>query len=224
MVMRRIISRRLHVQIPTQRSTIRRCQTPVMDRNRAARSLCLLLTLAAFPLFAQAPATETILPGDARVDGSFIHAATNAWKMTGTSPGGRRTDGGVWKDRIEIIERDGVTVIRRIQLDSGPEGTTTFVSETDQKKLTPILAEVTTPGGFHRVMKFESGHVHSVVTAPTTQGEAATTREKDIAISQPVFDFDGGTFGLLIAGFPLRENFSAKFPVFDPRNGVAWAT
>jgi hypothetical protein len=82
--------------------------------------------------------------------------------------------------------------------------------ETDQKTLTPILAVVTTAGGFHRVLKFESGHVHSVMTAPSKQGEIAKTRESDIAIAQPVFDFDGGTFGLLIAGFPLRENFSAK--------------
>jgi hypothetical protein len=195
-----------------------------MDRNRVALSLCLLLLPGGLPFFAQVPAADTILPGDARVDGSIIRAATNAWKMTGTSPGGRRTDGGVWKDKIELVDRNGVTLIRRTQLDSGPEGTTTFITEADQKKLTPILAEVTTAGGFHRVLKFESGHVHSIVTAPPKQGEAVKTRESDVAISQPVFDFDGGMFGLLVAGFPLRENFSAKFPVFDPRNGVAWAT
>ncbi|HLJ74235.1 MAG TPA: hypothetical protein VKU62_06600, partial [Thermoanaerobaculia bacterium] len=37
-------------------------------------------------------------------------------------------------------------------------------------------------------------------------------------------DFNGGLFGLLIDSFPLRENFSAKFPIFDPRGGLAWAT
>jgi len=204
----------------------RRWQTAPMRQNRISPpfSHCLLLVLFSVTAFAQGPTTEVILPGDARVDGSIIRAATNAWKMTGTSPGGRRTDGGVWRDKIELVERSGLTIIRRTQLDSGPEGTTTFITETDQKKLTPILAEVTTPGGLHRVWKFESDHVHSVVNAPSKPGEAARTRESDIAISQPVFDFDGGMFGLLVAGFPLQENFSAKFPVFDPRNGVAWAT
>ena len=167
---------------------------------------------------AQAPPQETILPGDPRVDGSIIRAVTNAWKMTGTSPGGVRTDGGVWRDKIELVERDGATIIRRTQLDVGPEGTTTFITESEQKKLTPISAEVRTPAGLHRVWKFEADHVHSVIDAPP---QAA--RETDVAFSQPVFDFDGGLFGLLIAGFPLKENFSARFPVFDPRSGLAWA-
>ena len=162
---------------------------------------------------------ETILPGDARVDGSFIRAATNAWRMTGVTPGGRKTDGGIWKDSIEIVEREGKAIIRRTQLDSGPDGTTTFITETDRKTLAPIRAEVTTATGMHRVWTFEADHVHSVTTAPDK-----TTRETDIAIKQPVFDFVGGMFGLLVAGFPLQKDFTAKFPVFDPRNGVSWAT
>ena len=97
-----------------------------------SKSLALAISLL---IAATACAQETILPGDARVDGSIIRAVTNAWKMTGTSPGGQRTDGGVWSD-----------------------------------------------------------------------------------------DFVGGMFGLLVAGFPLQRDFTAKFPVFDPRNGVAWAT
>jgi len=177
------------------------------------RTFALLISLTAAAALAQSPSQETILPGDARVDGSIIRAVTNAWKMTGTSPGGHNTDGGVWKDKIEIVERDGQKIIRRTQLDSGPEGTTTFITEADQKKLTPISAEVTTPAGLHRTWKFESDHVHSILNS----------KETDIPFSQPVFDFNGGMFGLLIVGFPLSENFSAKFPVFDPRSGVAWA-
>lgn len=184
----------------------------------------LVLAIVSANAFAQAPDGDVILPGDARVDGSFIHSVTNAWRMTGTSVGGTRTDGGVWKDKIELLERDGRKIIRRTQLDSGPEGTTTFITETDQKTLTPILAEVTTVAGLHRVWKFEKDHVHSTISAPPKSGERARTRESDIAFKQPVFDFDGGLFGLLLAGFPLKENFTAKFPVFHPRDGVAWAT
>jgi hypothetical protein len=171
------------------------------------RSVVLASLLCAAPAFAQ------ILPGDARVDGSFIQTVSNAWKMTGISPGGHRTDGGIWKDRIEVNE----TVIRRTQTDSGPEGTTTFITETDRRSMRPIRAEVTTPAGFHRVLTFKADHVHSSVTT------AGKTQEKDIPLTQPVFDFNGGLFGLLVDGFPLKEGFSAAFPIFDPRSGVAWA-
>jgi len=162
-------------------------------------------------------AAEKIVPGDARVDGSFIRSASNAWKMTGMSPGGRQTDGGIWKDRIEVLERDGRAIVRRTQVDSGPDGTTTFITETDRQSLTPIRAEVTTPSGLHRVLTFERDHVHVALTTP------AKSEETDIPIAQPVFDFNGGLFGLLVDGFPLKEGFSATFPIFDPRSGVAWA-
>jgi hypothetical protein len=186
--------------------------------NRRSIAFCGSVVFLAVSLQAQVPPGEVILPGDARVDGSFIHAAANAWKMTGTTPGGRREDGGLWKDKIEIVDRAGQAVIRRTQIDSGPEGTTTFITEVDQRKLTPIRAEVTTATGFHRILTFEGDHVHSVVTAPSN-----APRESDIAIGQPVFDFNGGMFGLLVAGFPLQKEFTASFPVFDPRKGIAWA-
>jgi hypothetical protein len=186
------------------------------------RFLIPLLFLVATTLAAQS--AITIVPGDARVDGSIIRAATNAWKMTATSPGGHRTDGGIWKDTIGIVSRDGRSIIRRTQLDQGPEGTTTLVTETDLQKLTPIRSEVTTPAGIRRVWTFGADRVHSVLTVPGKPGEAATTTEKDIAVSQPVFDFVGGMYGLLVAGFPLEKGFSAKFPIFDPRQGVSWAT
>jgi len=177
----------------------------------------LLASLLCTSALAQSPAPEKIVPGDVRVDGSFIRSATNAWKMTGTSPGGRRTDGGIWKDRIEVLDRNGKAIVRRTQVDSGPEGTTTFITETDRQSLTPIRAEVTTPSGMHRVLTFERDHVHVALTTP------ARSEEKDIPIAQPVFDFNGGLFGLLVDGFPLKEGFSAAFPIFDPRSGVAWA-
>jgi hypothetical protein len=180
-------------------------------------SMLIATLLCCAQALAQSPAPEKIVPGDPRVDGSFIRTVSNGWKMTGTSPGGKRTEGGVWKDQIEVLERNGKAIIRRTQVDSGPEGATTFVTETDRQSLTPIRAEVTTPSGLHRVLTFASDHVHSVVTTP------AKSEEKDIPIAQPVFDFNGGLFGLLVDGFPLKEGFSAAFPVFDPRSGVAWA-
>jgi hypothetical protein len=180
------------------------------------RSVLFTSLLCAAQALAQPAAPEKIVPGDARVDGSFIRTVSNAWKMTGISPGGHRKDGGIWKDRIEVFDRNGQSILRRTQVDSGPDGTTTFVTETDQRSLRPIRAEVTTPA-LHRVLTFEADHVHSSVTV------AGKSQEKDIAISQPVFDFNGGLFGLLIDGFPLKAGFSAAFPVFDPRSGIAWA-
>jgi hypothetical protein len=189
-----------------------------MNHKKSIAPFCGALMLLALCAGAQAPAGEVILPGDARVDGSIIHAASNVWKMTGTTPGGNRTDGGLWKDKIEIVDREGHSVIRRTQIDAGPDGTTTFITEADRQKLTPIRAEVTTAAGFHRVLTFEPDRVHSVINGPSQ-----AIREGDIPITQGVFDFNGGMFGLLVVGFPLQRDFSASFPVFDPRKGVVWA-
>ena len=46
-----------------------------------------------------------------------------------------------------------------------------------------------------------------------------------IQLDRPYFDFNTGTFGLLLAAFPLKEGYSARFPVFrsyDPKAEPAW--
>ena len=127
-----------------------------MNHKKSLAPFCGALMLLALRADAQAPAGEVISPGDARVEGSIIQAASNVWKMTGMTPGGNRTDGGLWKDKIEIVDRDGHSVIRRTQIDAGPDGTTTFITEADRQKLTPIRAEVTTAAGFHRVRTIDA--------------------------------------------------------------------
>jgi hypothetical protein len=47
----------------------------------------------------------------------------------------------------------------------------------------------------------------------------------EVVADQPIFDFNAGMFGLLIAGFPLAEGYSARFPVFnivEPAKAPAW--
>ena len=54
---------------------------------------------------------------------------------------------------------------------------------------------------------------------------AAAMEQGEVKTAAPYFDFNSGMFGLLIAGFPLEQGYSARFPVFrsfEPAAEPAW--
>ena len=164
----------------------------------------------------------TIAPGDARVDGSIIHPYRNRWKLVGTAPDGTVKEMGTWSDDVSIVSIDGKPVIRRWQVWNYGAGTESYFNLLDQRSLTPLVSHYTnTPGVFWR---FEY-HGTQVDFQRAPQTLAGSMSHGTVTAKMPVFDFNGGMFGLLIAGFPLQEGFSARIPVFrtfDPGAEPAW--
>ncbi len=186
------------------------------------QSLVLAALLVCVPAWS-AGDVVTVTPGDGTVDGSIIGPYQNRWKLVGRGSDGSVKEMGTWSDSVQVIAMDGKPVLRRRQVWTHADGTESYFNLVDQKTLTPILSHYTNTPGVYWRFDYRGGEVEyqrspiDAITGPMTQGK--------ILPSSPVFDFNGGMFGLLIAGFPLAEGYSARFPVFptfQPDAEPAW--
>lgn len=210
-------------------------------KSRRARSFLTLsgLSLVAGALLgATAAAPEepvTIRPGDPLVNGSVIQPFQNKWKLVGRGSDGSTVEMGTWTDVARVAQVDGREVIVRRQIwihDRGAEG---YVNVVDHKTLAPILSQYTNAGGLYRRIEFsENGRRARYQCSPPLDPEAkpgsrppiaAPMLSGEVKLNRPLFDFNTGMFGLLILGFPLKEGYAARFPVFrsyDPKAEPAW--
>jgi hypothetical protein len=177
---------------------------------------------AAAPKGPAAAEPAVVEVGNPVVDGSFIQPLKNKWRMIEQRSDGTTRDGGTWSDEVVIEERDGRSVLRRTQVETRPNGRSgTYVNVVDRKTLAPIASEFSGSRGLSRRTEFDRAGTH-VKWAQTVPG--GTKEEKSYTLDRPVFDFNGGMYGMLIVGFPLKEGYSAKFPTLDDDGKVAWIT
>jgi hypothetical protein len=206
--------------------------------HKSVRAWGGLLAAAALLGFTTAGGADplTVRPGDPSIHGDIIKPYKNRWKLIGRGPDGSTIEMGTWIDVAKIDRIDGREVILRQQLwvhDHGSEG---YVNVVDHKTLAPILSQYTNAAGLYRRIEFSpDGRKVRYQSSPVPeQGPAAGSTPYrisapmvggEIKLPSPLFDFNTGMFGLLLAGFPLKEGYSARFPVFrsyDPKPDPAW--
>jgi len=203
-------------------------------RMIACGSLLLTALLAPAAPTGAAPAV-TVRPGDAAVDGSLIQKYQNKWKLVGRGGDGSTIEMGTWSDfaRVDTIEGREVLLRRQIWIhERGAEG---YVNVVDHKTMQPILSQYTNAGGVYRRMEFSpDGRAVHYQVSPVPGSQAPGSKpvrisspmlEGKVKLSAPLFDFNTGMFGLILAAFPLHEGYSARFPVFrsyDPKPEPAW--
>lgn len=204
-----------------------------MGKSRIIWAIALLTVLTG----SEGAATPvTVMPGDAAVDGSFIKGYINKWKLVGRGSDGSVVEMGTWTDSARVDTINGREVLLRKQTwihDRGAEG---YYNVVDHKTLEPVMSQYVNAGGLYRRMEFSpDGKSVQYQFSPQPSGEGVPPgkpfsqsnpmTEGKIPLDHPYFDFNTGMFGLLIAGFPLKEGYSARFPVFrsyDPKAEPAW--
>src|SRR4030095_6235059 len=186
--------------------------------------------LCAPTLFATDPATVSV--GDKTVDGSFIQPYKNKWKLVGTAPDGSVKEMGTWSDDVQVVDLDGRKVLKRRQSWNYGTGIETYINIVEQKTLTPILSQYVNSAGLY--YRFEYGRDGKTVRyqrSPPTPDDSgpfkvsAPMEQGEIVTDTPVYDFNSGMFGLLIAGFPLKAGYTVRFPVLNvvtPSKVPAW--
>jgi hypothetical protein len=172
------------------------------------------LSLPALSLPAKAAEPAEIKVGDPAVDGSFIKAYKNGWKITQYTPTGQSVEGGTWTDEVQIVDDHGRSAIKRIQVKKGLKNSYTSINVVDHKTLAPISTELTEVTGYHCKIDFNGTHVTADHTG-TFPGDPTPPQGKtELTLATPAFDFAGGLFGLLFASLPLHEGYTGKFPSF----------
>jgi hypothetical protein len=150
--------------------------------------------------------------GDPIVSGAFIRPYRNLWRLNYRKPTGESMDAATWSDEVEEIVVDSRRLLKRTQVARYVKGGgSKLVNVFDGKTFEPVSRDFRRDNGMFSHVDFARGSVRfERAEAPGTEVQKGTVR-----LEKPVFDFYGGLYGLLIAGFPLKAGFSATLPSLD---------
>lgn len=189
-----------------------------------------VVSIFAFPAFllSQSPPPtqpEIVKVGDPRVDGSFLKPYKNAWKVVYEFPGKEPFLVGTWTDELASVEINGRHLLKRTQMADYAKYNivTTYVNVFDPKTMSPLYMEFKrsdTGEWAHR--DFENGQVKY---QRRDSDNVAKTQSGQLVMGEPVFDYNGGMYGVLLASLPLKDGFKAKFPsLSEDRDELDWIT
>lgn len=186
----------------------------------AARVILALASMVVHPDlgFAQAPSSEmaqVIGVGDSKIDGSFLKPYKNAWKVVYQFPGKEPFLVGTWSDELATVEIGGAHLLKRTQMADYAKYNivTTYVNVFDPKTMTPISVD------FRRSDTGEWAHrdfgKSQVKYRRGDSDDSAKTKVGQIPLNEPIFDYNGGMYGILLAALPLKEGLTASLPTLS---------
>ncbi len=150
-------------------------------------------------------------PGVPGVDASAIPEYTNLWEMVEVQPDGTEQSVGTWDDRVQIVQRNGRSILRRTQHSKTARGTSAHLDEVDQKTLQPLLARYESNGTVLSNATWEGRRL--AASELTTPAAMPATERLPVTLSvefpKPVFDWH--LWGVLLSSFPLADGYEAAF-------------
>jgi hypothetical protein len=183
--------------------------------SRQGVGLVLVSLLLPAILGAQSPpstAIEAINVGDPSVDGSFLKPYKNAWKVVYAFPGKEPFLVGTWTDELTAVDIQGRHLLRRTQMADYAKYNivTSYVNVFDPKTMSPIFMDFKrsdTGEWAHRdfdgkAVKYRRGH----------SGDEGKAQSGKLDLNEPVFDYNGGMYGVLLAALPLKEGYKVTLP------------
>ncbi len=180
---------------------------------------CLWFLLAVTPSLVAAqstsPAPVKLSLGDPQIDGSFLKPYKNVWKVTYAFPGKEPFLVGTWTDELSAIELNGRPLLKRTQLANYAKYgiASTNINVFDPKSMAPVSLEFRRSDTGEWAQREFNGA--AVTYRRRKSAEAAKDDTGQLKMEEPVFDYNGGMYGVLLAAFPLEEGFTATFPTLS---------
>lgn len=177
-----------------------------------------ITTLSAPPLMAADPPSAPprhLKLGDPMVDGSFLKPYKNAWKIVYAFPGKEPFLVGTWSDELSQVTVGERHLLKRAQSAdySKYHIITTNTNVFDPKTMAPVTMDFTrsdTGEWAHRDFAGRTVKYQRKKTAAEAAPAAGT-----LTMEEPIFDFNGGMYGLLLAATPLAEGLTASLPALS---------
>lgn len=162
---------------------------------------------------APAIVSDTVVPGDPRIDaGRLVHERRD-FEWIADAPAGRRTLG-QWHDALAVERREGQDVLARVlQVDLG-RSTLVDSSWSDARTLAPLRHRSAQPGRALEVT-WRGSTVQGWVQ-PTN----AARQSRDTVLARSTFD--SSNWDLVIRSLDLGAGVVRVFPVYDVDNRLSW--
>lgn len=161
-----------------------------------------------------APRIPVVTPGDGTVDGNRIPAYDNVLQMSVEASDGTERMTGRWEDQVQLVQIEGKAALRRIQHVRYTNGRgESHIDEADRKTLRQFRTSIREEGSPDATTEIRYAGARISGERPfNIGGEGDQYRMKGVftlEFPKPVFDWH--LWGILIAGFPLKEGYAAKF-------------
>ncbi len=189
--------------------------------NRFIQMVALaVVAVSVFPIFtvAQSPSmasTQVVRVGDPSIDGSFLKPFKNAWKVVYEVPGKEPFLVGTWTDELTAVEINGRHLLKRVQMADYAKYNivTTYTNVFDPKTMAPVSQDFgrnDTGEWAHRDFEGAQVRFRRGITDDETKAQTG-----QLALKEPVFDYNGGMYGILLAALSLKEGYKATFPTLS---------
>jgi len=185
-------------------------------------------------MIAIAQPTPTSLPegyqqiwvGDPRVDARSLRPYRGVWRIREQQADGSFKEVERSEERVDAIDRDGRRLWRQAQHETiGNTGVSGMSVLTDFGSFAPLVAEQRDErdGSVKRLTY--SGRDATIecgghLCPPNMKAPATGTVSRTMPLSEPGFDYWGGSYGLLFATLPLRLGAKFRVPVVHPQQGL----
>ncbi|MFI5070590.1 MAG: hypothetical protein ACHP8A_06855 [Terriglobales bacterium] len=174
-------------------------------------------TLSTFTLVqalqAQSSPAQSIHVGDSAADGSSLKTYKNAWKVVYEIAGKEPFLVGAWTDELSAVDINGRHLLKRTQMADYAKYNivTTYLNVFDPKTMAPVFSD------FKRSDTGEWAHRDFDGARVTYRRGSRADENKtgSLQMAEPVFDYNGGLYGVLLAALPLKEGLTATFPTLS---------
>lgn len=156
---------------------------------------------------------QVVTPDDGTVTGYKINPYTNSWNMTAVKPGGSVINRGIWNDEVSIYtDNSGREILRRKQTVEYAESTSIQEEEVYRDNLRHIYLKIYNAGKEpHTDIHYSDNKIwgKKVFRIAGLDDFEQISMPFSFELPRPVFDWH--LWGILVSGFPLKENYSARF-------------
>jgi len=195
----------------------RRCTSCAIAASKIVVVLAVLLT----PVVCRSAETPTVHVGDGSVSGATLRPYDNAWRLYLRKADGSHDDRGMCTDHVRLQQIDGAMRLIR------QEGTTTFkltdTGATSRLSMTFDVADAQTLAAISdEDVRADGTHVSRRFDQRSAEVSAGADQPTSFVLTEPVFDFNGGMAGLLLAALPLHVGYRAALPALG-ENGFETA-
>ena len=191
----------------------------MIPASRLSRILLALLVFLfadlALAQFNPSQAPQAFKLGDAQIDGSFLKPYKNAWKVVYAFPGKDPMLIGAWTDELTAVDIQGRSLLKRTQMADYAKYNIVIHYENvfDPKTLAPVSQD------FKRSDTGEWAHRDFDKYRVKYRRGGSDEKEKngsgEFDLKEPIFDYNGGMYGVLLAALPLHEGLTATLPALS---------
>jgi hypothetical protein len=136
---------------------------------------------------------------------------TNSWDLT-IRHGSKTSHVGIWTDELRAAGTKSRRLFTRVQVMKIRKtgGTETWVNTFDPVTFAPVGSALFDSSGNVTLRSFDGKVVRVVDATGSRAGNPRTVESRQL----PAYDFDGGMYGLLFLGLPLRTGLTGVLPTY----------